>query len=939
MKLQTKIALSIIPLVLLGIFTLGIWSIDKAKESTYKANLLYMDTIVNSYLDDVNKIHNLLTKNGLDKVDSFVSEYKLKALKGLEAIQIIDVSHMFIFNSSGELIFCSNKSNKNELESVWGPIAKESWASSKIESELQLIPKGIQEVYVVRHFKPWNWVVFFSMSDSDFLQTERQIRNATMGIASFCSLLLILLVLIVFRKFFVSPIHTLAKAASAITDGQDIKKIDVLSSDELGDLARNMEVMSKAIQSQQAEIKKSNIDLENRIEKATSELKKTNRELNQEIEDRKNAEKSLLENEAYIRAIMDNLPIGVAVNSINPSVTFSYMNNNFPKFYRTTRKALEDPDIFWDSVYEDPVFREKIKKRVLDDCASGDPKRMKWDDLPITRKGEETVFISASNTPLPDKQLMISTVWDVTLRKRAEEALQKSESKYKRLSENSPAVVYQFRMTPDGEFTFPYISNAVESIMGVAAQKVLQSPSEFLDMIHPEDQNVFLDGILESAKSLELYHAVIRYLKDGEERWVEARSTPNLLEDGSVLWDGFMVDITEKKIAEKEKIKLEDQLQQAQKMESIGTLAGGIAHDFNNILAIIFGNTELALEDVPEHNPSHSNLQEIKKASLRATDIVRQLLNFTRITDQKLQPIKIALVIKDSLKFLKSTIPTTIDIEQDIQITDETILADSTQINQIMMNLCINASHAMEQTGGDLAVTVEKVILDNNSAKAYPDLKSGAHVKIMISDTGPGIDPEIIDQIFDPYFTTKGVGKGSGMGLAVVHGIVKNHNGTISVDSSLGKGTKFIILFPLATEKLMVEANTNKDIPRGNETLLFVDDELSIVKMVQKMFERLGYKVEAATTPQDALERFSLNPDHFDLVITDMTMPQMTGVKLSEKLMEIRPDIPIIICTGHSALVDEEKAKELGLAAYVTKPISMLETAQTIRKVLDRNKN
>ena len=395
-------------------------------------------------------------------------------------------------------------------------------------------------------------------------------------------------------------------------------------------------------------------------------------------------------------------------------------------------------------------------------------------------------------------------------------------------------------------------------------------------------------------------------------------------------------DITEDKRAGKEKIQLETQLKQAQKMESIGTLAGGIAHDFNNIMAIILGNTELALEDVPKSNPAYSNLEEIKTASRRAKNIVRQLLSYSRVVEQEMQSIKIGPVIKDGLKFLRSTIPSTIDIEQNIQLTDETILADPTQINQILMNLCINASQAMEQTGGDLNVAVEKLVLDNNSARNYPGLKSGDHVRIIISDTGPGIDPEIIDQIFDPYFTTKEIGKGSGMGLAVVHGIVKSHSGAIAVESSPGKGTKFITLFPLTTKKPMVETKTGKDIPGGNETILFVDDEKSIVKMLQRMFERLGYKVQTATTPEEALERFRSNPDHFDLVITDMTMPKMTGVKLSEKLMDIRKDIPIIVCTGHSALVDEEKAKELGLAAYIIKPIDMQETAQIIRKILDK---
>ncbi|MDA3787661.1 MAG: PAS domain S-box protein [Desulfobacula sp.] len=523
---------------------------------------------------------------------------------------------------------------------------------------------------------------------------------------------------------------------------------------------------------------------------------------------------------------------------------------------------------------------------------------------------------------------------DITGRKQAEKALRESEERYRSIFKN--AVEGIFQSTPEGRFIS--VNPAFAKMLGYASPEDLMANISDIAAqyyVNHEDRHRYKQ-LLQKTGIVKFYEFKAR-CKDGSHIWVSDSTRVIYDQDGNIVrYEGHVTDITQLKQAEKEKRQIEAQYRQAQKMESVGTLTSGIAHDFNNIMGIILGNTELALEDVPESNPAHTNLEEIRKASLRAANIVRQLLSFTRITDQKLQPIEIAAVIKDAIKFLRSTIPSTIDIEQDICVTDETILADPTQINQIMMNLCINASHAMEQTAGKLTITVENVLLDDDSAKDYPDLKSGKYVKVVVSDTGPGIDPKIIDRIFDPYFTTKGIGKGSGMGLAVVHGIVKSHSGSIKLDNTPGKGTKFSILFPLAQGKATVEAGAIQKIPRGSETILFVDDEISIVNMVQRMFERLGYKVETAITPQDALDRFALNPDHFDLVITDMTMPQMTGVDLSEKLMAFQPDIPIIICTGYSALVDEEKAKELGLAAYVMKPINLSEIAQTIRKVLDR---
>jgi signal transduction histidine kinase/CheY-like chemotaxis protein len=388
----------------------------------------------------------------------------------------------------------------------------------------------------------------------------------------------------------------------------------------------------------------------------------------------------------------------------------------------------------------------------------------------------------------------------------------------------------------------------------------------------------------------------------------------------------------------KDRKRLEEQLHQSRKMESIGTMASGIAHDFNNILHTILGNADLAIRDIPDEHPSHSNLQEIKTSSLRAATIVKQFLNFSRKTHQKLKPIDAIAVIKDALQLLRSTIPTTIEIRKHLPDTDVTIFADPVQINQLLINLCTNASQEMEAIGGIIEINVETETIAEDYIDNYLKPPKGEYLKITVGDTGPGIEPNIIDRIFDPYFTTKDFGKGSGMGLAVVHGIVKNHNGFITVNSQPGKGAKFKMLFPVVAEQPVIDLKEPDEIPGGYETILFIDDEESIVNMTEQMLKRLGYKVKTKMNPVEALELFKSKPYRFDLVITDMTMPQMSGVKLYEKLMEIRADIPVIICTGHSALIDKKKSRKLGIAAYVMKPIVLRDIANTIRNVLDETK-
>jgi len=369
-------------------------------------------------------------------------------------------------------------------------------------------------------------------------------------------------------------------------------------------------------------------------------------------------------------------------------------------------------------------------------------------------------------------------------------------------------------------------------------------------------------------------------------------------------------------------------------MESIGTLAGGIAHDFNNILAAVIGYTEIALEDVKEDKTLSKNLQQVLKAGKRARDLVKQILTFSRQADQELKPVQVQTVAREALKLLRASLPTTIEIKHDIQ-NKSTVLADPTQIHQVLMNICANAGHAMQEKGGVLEIILENVELDSDFTAKHPDIKSGTYLKLIISDTGHGISPTVLEWIFDPFFTTKDKGEGTGMGLAVVHGIVKSHGGTIIVYSEPEKGSAFNVYLPVIGRDLPTEIRTEKLLPTGTERILFVDDEQTIVNAGKRILESLGYEVVAMTSSIKALKLFKAQADGFDLVITDMTMPQMTGDNLAKELMGIRPDIPVILCTGFSAKIDKTKAMSLGIRAFVSKPILKRELAEVVRAILD----
>jgi PAS domain S-box-containing protein len=416
--------------------------------------------------------------------------------------------------------------------------------------------------------------------------------------------------------------------------------------------------------------------------------------------------------------------------------------------------------------------------------------------------------------------------------------------------------------------------------------------------------------------------------KDGQVIPIECRTGFIRDEAGTPVGiQGTYRNLTERK-------RFAEQLLQLQKMQAIGTLAGGIAHDFNNILAVIMGYTELATYDLPSTSPAWHNLQQVLAASKRARDLVQQILTFSRKTEQERKPIKLAPLIEEALRLLRASLPATIDICQDLVADTGTVLADPTQMQQVLLNLCANAACAMRETGGLLYVGLEAVEGDAALTARHPELQPGPYLRLTVRDTGCGIGPEVLERIFEPFFTTKQVGAGTGMGLAVVHGIIVSHSGTITVQSTPGNGTTCAIYLPRLPEAAAGDMPPEDVIPRGKGRILFVDDEDAIAHLGQALLEPLGYEVIVSNSSLAALEAFRAATHRFDLVVTDQTMPTMTGEALARALRQIRPDIPIILCTGFSYTMDADKARALGIDAFLLKPLRAWELSATIQQVL-----
>jgi PAS domain S-box-containing protein len=648
-----------------------------------------------------------------------------------------------------------------------------------------------------------------------------------------------------------------------------------------------------------------------------------------DVTDRKMTDRALWESEEKYRSLYSSMSEGAALHEINydeagraSDYTILDVNPSYEKILGLKKEAVVGQKASTLYSAGEPPYM-KIFSEV---AATGKPAYFETYFEPMNKHFSISVFS-------PGRGKFATVFEDITERKNAEEERRKLQMQLSNAVEIAHLGPWDYDVVDD-VFTF---NDQFYNIFRTTAEQVggyTMSSAEYAErFVHPADRSVVGEAIQKAVGTDDpdcrghLEHRMT-YADGGTGYISVVFFVVKDAEGKTIKTYGVNQDITERK-------KMETRLQQAQKMESIGNLAGGVAHDFNNILVPIVGFAEMLKEDIEKSSPSQEFVDEILRAAMRSKDLVNQILAFSRQSEHELMPVRVQQVLKEVLKLSRSTIPANIEITQEIQSDCGPVLADPSQLHQIAMNLITNAFHAVDETSGKISVRLQEIRLGPDDL-ADALLEAGRYAKLSISDTGAGIEPAIMDKIFEPYFTTKEKGKGTGLGLAVVYGIVREHHGDIKVYSEVGKGTTFNVYLPLM-EKSSEQTVEEKaeDFETGSERILLVDDEEAIVRLEKQMLERLGYRVTSRTSSLEALEAFRANPSGYDLVITDMTMPNMTGDRLAKELIAIKPGIPIIICTGFSERINQEKVVAMGIQGLLMKPIIRSEMARIVREALD----
>ncbi len=647
-----------------------------------------------------------------------------------------------------------------------------------------------------------------------------------------------------------------------------------------------------------------------------------NRELREAVERsaRLKAEEALRESEEQYRVLVESSPYGIF--EVDCEGEFISMNAAGRRILvpGRTEDNIGDPLLDLTHSADSERVRDLLRR-----AAGGAPSEFEC-------RTRDDRILQVSLVPNYDREKrahLIGLVQEITERKRIEEVLKESENRYRDLFQNAHDLVY----TTDLEGNFTSVNRAGCQLSGYDAEELLKL--NISDVIAPE----YVDLALQMIEAKKGGSATSNYelevvTKTGLRVPLEVSTRLQERDGEARAIQGIARDLTERRRAEEERERLEAQLRHAQKMETVGTLAGGIAHDFNNILQAILGYSHMTLDDLIPGSRARDNLDHVIKAANRASDLVRQILTFSRQVEVERKPTPLQPIVLEALKLLRNSLPSTIEIRQRVEGSAPAIMADATQVHQVIMNLGTNAAHAMRGIGGRIEVSLDVVDLDSEFVRLHPNLEPGVHVRLTVSDSGRGMEESVRERVFEPFFTTK-KGEGTGLGLSVVHGIVASHGGEITVGSERGRGTTFTIFFPSAGGEQSGRAQPLEQALRGRERILFVDDEEDLVILGKRMLQRLGYRVSTETSSSRALETFRSSPDRFDLVITDQTMPQMTGIQLAGHIAKVRSDIPIILTTGFSEVDAAAEALRQGVSEHLLKPVGVRALSQTIRRILD----
>ena len=639
----------------------------------------------------------------------------------------------------------------------------------------------------------------------------------------------------------------------------------------------------------------------------------------------KDAERVLEKREAKIQSIFRAAPVGIGLVSY-PDRFLLEVNDRLCEMIGYSAEELVGQSARMIYPADEDFNQVKKNKYAQIESQGTGTVETRWQ-----RKDGVVIEVLLSSTPLDPADYSAGvtfTALDITERKRVDETLQALAQKWQitfdAINDSISLLDDQSRVVQCNRAMTKLLQKPTEEIIGRPCYELMQRAAAPIDQCP-------------SVRAFQTRQRETLTWEIGG-RWFDVVADPIIDQKGEITGAVHILsDITERLKAEEQKSALEQQLRQAQKLEAIGTLAGGIAHDFNNILGAVIGFTELARMDIPEGSRIRNDLDQVLKAGLRAKDLVRQILTFSRKGTEASAPINVIPIVKETLKMLRASLPTHIEIRKKMEGGEAVVNSDPTQIQQILINLCANAAQAMGERGGVLEVNLAETFLSLEDLRHDPPRVPGPYLELTVKDTGPGISADIMEHIFEPYFTTKEKGLGTGLGLSVVHGIVQQYGGLIRVQSEPGAGACFRIFLPLLRESAVPPPPIEQTLPVGGEHILVVDDEEALTEILRKTLEYLGYRVTATTDPREAWAIFEKDPISFQLVITDMTMPKLTGDRLVKKILDINPQMPIILCTGYSEHLSDSRARDLGAKALLMKPVELNTLAQKVREILDKN--